>query len=159
MNIIPEINWKRVDTLIALAMEEDLGTLGDTTTNSVVPEDATATAVLICKEPDMIVAGLEVAERVFKTVDHTLKFEALKQDGDRCEVGEKIAVIIGSARGLLSVSAALLPLPANTPPPLPGPIPLFSIPARPLPATAIWKNMLSPWAVPPITVSAFMTAL
>ena len=101
MNTIPEINWKRVDTLISLALEEDLGTLGDTTTNSVVPEEATATAVLICKEPDMIVAGLEVAERVFKTVDHTLKFEALKQDGDRCNVGEKIAVITGSARGLL----------------------------------------------------------
>jgi nicotinate-nucleotide pyrophosphorylase (carboxylating) len=101
MNIIPEINWKRVDTLIALALEEDLGTLGDTTTNSVVPEDAKASAVLICKEPDMVIAGLEVAERVFKTVDHTLEFTYLKQDGDHCNVGDHIATITGSARGLL----------------------------------------------------------
>ena len=101
MKNIPEIDWSRVDTLITLALEEDLDTLGDTTTNSVVPADANAVAVLICKEPDMILAGLEVAERVFKRVDHSLKFTRFKEDGDRCEPGERIAEISGCARGLL----------------------------------------------------------
>lgn len=108
MNNIPEINWKRVDALITLALEEDLDTLGDTTTNSVVPAEAMATAVLICKEPDMIVAGLEVAERVFKTVDHNLNFTSLKQDGDRCNVGDHIATITGSARALLTAERTAL---------------------------------------------------
>ena len=46
----PEIDWKRADILIQLALEEDLGDLGDTTTNSVIPADLKTTAVLIAKE-------------------------------------------------------------------------------------------------------------
>ena len=42
----PEIDWKRADILIRLALEEDLGDLGDTTTNSVIPADLKTTAVL-----------------------------------------------------------------------------------------------------------------
>ena len=40
MSIIPEIDWQRVDTLIDLAVSEDLGDLGDTTTIACVPENA-----------------------------------------------------------------------------------------------------------------------
>ena len=108
MKNIPEIDWKRVDTLIALAFEEDLDTLGDTTTNSVVPADAAASAVLICKEPGMIIAGLGVAERVFKTIDPDLKFTWLKQEGDSCCVGERIAEISGSARSILTAERTAL---------------------------------------------------
>ena len=108
MKNIPEIDWKRVDTLIALAFEEDLDTLGDTTTNSVVPADAAASAVLICKEPGMIIAGLGVAERVFKTIDPDLKFTWLKHEGDSCCVGERIAEISGSARSILTAERTAL---------------------------------------------------
>ena len=108
MKNIPEIDWKRVDTLIALAFEEDLDTLGDTTTNSVVPADSAASAVLICKEPGMIIAGLCVAERVFKTIDPALKFTWLKQEGDSCSVGERIAEISGSARSILTAERTAL---------------------------------------------------
>lgn len=101
MSKIPAIDWKRVDDLIRLALEEDLSERGDTTTNSVVPESATARAVLICKEPGMVIAGLGVAERVFKAVEPKLVFRFLKQDADHCEVGDVMAEISGPARGIL----------------------------------------------------------
>ncbi len=99
--VIPEIDWSRAELLIQLALNEDLDNAGDVTTNSVVPEHAAAVAVLRCKEPGMVIAGLEVAERVFKTVEPELQFKAIKQDGECCEYGEVIAEISGPARGIL----------------------------------------------------------
>lgn len=55
---VPQIDWGRADLLIELALNEDLDTTGDVTTASVVPEEATATAVLRCKEPKMVLAGI-----------------------------------------------------------------------------------------------------
>ena len=54
----PEIDWKRADILIRLALEEDLGDLGDTTTNSVIPADLKTTAVLIAKDQFRLEFGL-----------------------------------------------------------------------------------------------------
>ena len=108
MHTIPGIDWKRVDTLIALALEEDLGDAGDVTTLAVVPETAKCRAVLLCKEPDMALCGLPVAERVFHTVDPTLKFTALKREGDVCQKGDVLAEISGSARGVLTAERTAL---------------------------------------------------
>ena len=47
--MIPEINFERVDELIALAISEDLGDLGDTTTQAVIPAGMAAVAVLKAK--------------------------------------------------------------------------------------------------------------
>ncbi len=100
-NSLPAIDWGRADLLIELALNEDLDTTGDVTTNSVVPENAQAVAVLRCKEPGMVLAGLRIAERVFQMVEPRLEFKALREDGDRCEVGDLLAEISGPARGLL----------------------------------------------------------
>jgi len=100
-NAVPQIDWSRADLLIELALHEDLDAAGDVTTSAVVPEQATARAVLRCKEPSMVLAGIEVAERVFKTVEPQLQFRALKNDGDTCECGELLAEITGPARGIL----------------------------------------------------------
>ena len=59
---VPQIDWGRADLLIELALNEDLDTTGDVTTASVVPEEATATAVLRCKEPKMVLATMEKSE-------------------------------------------------------------------------------------------------
>ncbi len=99
--VIPAIDWKRVDLLVDLALEEDLDARGDVTTASVVPENVEARGVLRCKESGMVLAGIEVAERVFRKVDPLLTFRALKKDGDPCEYGELLAEITGSARGIL----------------------------------------------------------
>ncbi|MBE6355750.1 MAG: carboxylating nicotinate-nucleotide diphosphorylase [Lentisphaerae bacterium] len=108
MSNIPEIDWQRVDILIDLAVSEDLGDRGDTTTLACVPENARSRAVLICKEDEMVLAGINVAERVFKRIGKDLEFTALKQDGDLCVRGEKLAVISGSARSILTAERTAL---------------------------------------------------
>lgn len=102
MSRIPEIDWKRVNILIDLALEEDLGDAGDTTTVSCVPENARANAVLLCKEDEMILAGIEVAAGVFAKIDPSVEFTALKKDGDLCKRGELLARISGPARAILT---------------------------------------------------------
>lgn len=47
---IPQIDWKQTDALISLALSEDLDTVGDATTNSVIPENLQAKAVFLTKE-------------------------------------------------------------------------------------------------------------
>jgi nicotinate-nucleotide pyrophosphorylase (carboxylating) len=108
MHDIPAIDWKRVDALIALALEEDLGAAGDVTTLSVVPEAAECRAILLCKESDMVLCGLPVAERVFHVVEPILKFRALKNEGDVCQKGDVLAEITGPARGVLTAERTAL---------------------------------------------------
>ena len=72
---VPQIDWGRADLLIELALNEDLDTTGDVTTASVVPEEATATAGLTCKEPKMVQAGIQIAERLFKMVEPRLQIQ------------------------------------------------------------------------------------
>ena len=107
-NSIPALDWKRIDTLIDLALSEDLGDLGDTTTLAVVPEYATAKAVLLCKEPEMVVAGMAVAEKVFKKIDPSLQFTYLKKEGDLCKKGDLIGEISGPARAILTAERTAL---------------------------------------------------
>lgn len=102
MKNIPAIDWERVDVLIDLALDEDLGDRGDTTTLACVPEQACSRAILLCKEDEMVLAGIGVAERVFKKIDPSLEFVPLKKDGDLCRRGDKIAEISGSARAILT---------------------------------------------------------
>ena len=101
MKNLPAIDWKRTDALIALALEEDLGDRGDVTTNSVIPEDLVTDAVFLAKE-DLVCAGLPVAERLFLTLDPSLRWEALVKEGDFCPKGTIMAKVHGSARMLLT---------------------------------------------------------
>lgn len=108
MRNIPEIDWKRVDALIDLALAEDLGDAGDVTTLAVVPEAAKCRAILLCKEPEMALCGLPVAERVFHAVDPALKFTSLRREGDLCKKGDVLAEISGSARAVLTAERTAL---------------------------------------------------
>ena len=98
---IPEIDWKRTDILIQLALEEDLGDIGDATTNAVIPADLRATAVLIAKE-ELVCAGLPVAERLFHTLDPNIVFTSKVREGELCPRGTIMAEITGPARTLLT---------------------------------------------------------
>ena len=101
MKNLPAIDWKRTDALIALALEEDLGDRGDVTTTSVIPEDLVTDAVFLAKE-DLVCAGLPVAERLFLTLDPSLRWESLVKEGDFCPKGTIMAKVHGSARMLLT---------------------------------------------------------
>lgn len=88
-----------VDGIIRRALEEDIG-WGDVTTLACIPPGVPARAELVAKE-DFILAGLDVAQRVFALLDVSVSFEKLRED--RCQIkrGEVFAWIRGEARALL----------------------------------------------------------
>ncbi len=83
----------------ARAVGEDVGPAD--VTSRLIPEERTGTAVLLTREP-CVLAGLEVAEAVFREVDGNLKWKALAKDGDRLQPRQAVAEIAGPARGILS---------------------------------------------------------
>lgn len=103
----PAIDWKRADALIALALEEDLAGNGDTTSNSVIPENIDAKAVLKCKE-DCVCAGIDIARRAFRAVNDSIFFTPAVKDGDFCPSGTVMAEIKGKARSLLTAERTAL---------------------------------------------------
>jgi nicotinate-nucleotide pyrophosphorylase (carboxylating) len=104
---LPEIDWERVETLIQLALEEDLGEIGDATSNSVIPADTTVSAVIRCKE-NCVCAGLEVAEKVFKTVSGNISWKPAVEDGAFCPESTVLAKINGNAKDLLTAERTAL---------------------------------------------------
>ena len=89
----------RVDKLIALALEEDIGS-GDITTNFLVPPDAGGKALIIAKQ-ELVLCGLAVAQRVFQRVDSRISFEAAYKDGQHLAAGQTVVVLQGPLAGLL----------------------------------------------------------
>ncbi len=79
---------------------EDVGPV-DLTSRVAVPMEARAVATLVAREPG-VVAGMEVAEAVFREVDGSLKWKSLVKDGDRVVAGCVVAEVSGSARSILS---------------------------------------------------------
>lgn len=104
---IPELDMNRVMTLIELALDEDLADRGDTTSKSVIPSDARAVGVLYAK-CDCVVAGLAVAEAVFKKLDPECVFEYMLHDGDLCPNKTVIARITGNAVAMLTAERTAL---------------------------------------------------
>ncbi len=96
-NITMKVN---ADDLILAALKEDI-TSEDITTNSVMPAYQAGEVELICKE-DGIIAGLDVFKRVFELLDADTKVEFFCKDGDKVENGQKLAVVRGDIRVLLS---------------------------------------------------------
>jgi len=93
------LNWQQIDEIIERALEEDIGS-GDLTTNALVSEDMQAKAVIFVKQ-EGVIAGLPVAERVFKRLDEELHWGAKRQDGERISSGQIVAEIDGNLRAIL----------------------------------------------------------
>ena len=93
-----------MDDIIQLALDEDGR---DITTEAIFPEDSSLQAVIKVKA-DGIIAGVQVAKRVFTLVDPGIAciFEVL--DGQSVIAGQKIAVISGPARGILKAERVAL---------------------------------------------------
>ena len=85
--------------LIDLALEEDLGR-GDVTSEAIFAVEDQCSGKIIAKEP-LVVAGVEVARRVFHKVDKRCQFEPVVADGARVEKGEPVALVSGFTRGVL----------------------------------------------------------
>ena len=89
-----------VDELILSALREDI-TSEDITTNSVMREYQLGEVELICKQ-DGVIAGLDVFKRTFELLDSKTEVTFTKKDGDTVKNGDKIGVVRGDIRVLLS---------------------------------------------------------
>lgn len=94
------------DKLIELAFAEDIGD-GDHTTLCCIPEDATGKSHLLIKD-DGILAGVEVAKRVFARFDPTLKVDVLITDGAKVKKGDIAMIVSGKIRSLLQTERLML---------------------------------------------------
>ena len=94
------------DRLIDLAFAEDIGD-GDHTTLCCIPEDAVGKSKLLIKE-DGILAGVEVAKKVFARFDPTMQVEVLMGDGSKVKKGDVAMIVTGKVRSLLQTERLML---------------------------------------------------
>lgn len=94
------------DILIDLAFAEDIGD-GDHTTLCCIPEDAMGKSQLIIKE-DGILAGVELAKKVFAHFDNTMVVDVMINDGTRVKKGDIAMVVTGKIRSLLQTERLML---------------------------------------------------
>ena len=101
--ILPE---NLTESLLDLAFSEDIGD-GDHTTLSCIPADAQGKSRLLIKE-DGVLAGIEVAQRIFQRFDPELRVEIFIQDGTAVKVGDVAMLVSGRVQSLLQTERLML---------------------------------------------------
>ncbi len=95
-----------IDQLLELAFAEDIGD-GDHTTLSTIPADAMGRQHLLVKE-EGILAGVDIAARVFEKLDPSLKMTRFIEDGAHVRPGDIAFVVEGPVRSLLMAERTML---------------------------------------------------
>ncbi|AYE84751.1 carboxylating nicotinate-nucleotide diphosphorylase [Sulfitobacter sp. D7] len=96
-----------LEPLVRAALMEDLGTYGDVTTRSVIPEGTTYSARLRARA-EGVVSGMQIARLAIHLVDPTLEVRTLKEDGSTISEGDTLMEIEGSAAAILSAERVAL---------------------------------------------------
>ena len=98
---ISDVTMKlNMDRYLLLALEEDI-TSEDVSANAVMNRPCLGEVELICKQSGVL-AGLQVFSRVFELLDERFTMESFCADGDRLEPGQRLALLRGDIRALLS---------------------------------------------------------
>lgn len=97
---------KYIDALIELAVAEDIGD-GDHTSLASIPASSRGRMQLLVKQ-EGVIAGVQIAERVFRRLDNSVVFEGLIEDGTRVKVGDIAFYVSGSTRTLLQSERIVL---------------------------------------------------
>jgi nicotinate-nucleotide pyrophosphorylase (carboxylating) len=87
------------EELIQLALKEDIGP-GDITTDNLVAPKTRGAATIVAKQ-DLVIAGLAVAESVFRTLAPDVDFDARYTDGASIHAGHSVVRIVGPLEALL----------------------------------------------------------
>jgi nicotinate-nucleotide pyrophosphorylase (carboxylating) len=87
------------ETLLELALSEDLGDVGDVTSRAIFSHEKTE--VLLKSKDTGVLAGIDYFCRVFHRVDESIKIDLFKKDGERLIPGDKIAKLQGSTVTIL----------------------------------------------------------
>jgi nicotinate-nucleotide pyrophosphorylase (carboxylating) len=95
-----------LDHIIDMALEEDIGA-GDITTEATVEPTKTGRGVIVARQP-LVVAGLQVAVRVFERVDAQLLVEVHATDGDAVDAGKPVLEVGGRLCSILTAERTAL---------------------------------------------------
>lgn len=95
-----------IDDIIKNALHEDIGD-GDHSSLSCVPESGVGVAKLIIKG-DGVLAGVELAERIFKMYDPNLEIKVFINDGSLVKYGDIAFEVKGSSRSILATERLVL---------------------------------------------------
>lgn len=101
-----DLDKKRVDTIIRFALKEDIGA-GDITSEAVVDRFLNLDAVIVSREKG-VVCGMDIIERVFASVDYSLRFRPAVSDGDKIEPGQEIAFVEGVGQSIFKAERTAL---------------------------------------------------
>ena len=96
----------QLDAFIESSLKEDIGT-GDHTSLSTIPKGVQSQAKLLVKE-EGIIAGVQVAQRIFQLVDENLQVDLFKNDGDSVYPGDIILHVKGSVHAILKAERLVL---------------------------------------------------
>ena len=96
----------QIEKIVDLTLAEDLG-WGDVTTEALIPDDQRGAGFVVVKEKG-ILAGIEVAKRVFHRVDSGLEVNVLLDDGSKIKPGDIVAKIEGKVASILKAERVTL---------------------------------------------------
>lgn len=101
------VDRDRLDRLVALALEEDLGTVGDVTTEAIVPPTAVASAAIVARAAGTV-AGLRVLEAILENRGRGLTWRVPRADGDEVRKGDVVLELSGPLAAILPLERTLL---------------------------------------------------
>jgi nicotinate-nucleotide pyrophosphorylase (carboxylating) len=101
-----KLNLAKVRPLIQMAIEEDLGQ-GDKTSEILFKDDTTAKATIISRE-EIVVSGMDIAREILKCYNERLELTIRINDGEAAHVGNKLGIIEGPLRAMLSAERVML---------------------------------------------------
>lgn len=96
-----------IEAPVRAALLEDLGRAGDLTTDAIVPQSARAETALVARQAGVI-AGLDAAALAFRLIDPAIDVAVERPDGTPVGPGDRIAVIAGPTRGMLTAERVAL---------------------------------------------------
>ena len=105
--MIPPLPAVMIEPAVRAALLEDLGRAGDITTDAIVPADARTETALVARQAG-VVAGIDFALTAFRLIDPHIQAAVERPDGTRLQPGDRIAVINGPARGILTAERTAL---------------------------------------------------
>ena len=97
----------QIQMLIEIALQEDVGS-GHITSDELFGEQVIVKTGIILAKQNLVIAGLEIAKRVFLTVDHHLNWQRYFEDGALVKKGQKVAEIQGRIDSLLKAERVAL---------------------------------------------------
>ncbi|MCK7528783.1 MAG: hypothetical protein MZV64_70140 [Ignavibacteriales bacterium] len=101
-----KMNSFSLDDFINNAIQEDIGN-GDHSSLACIPSDKTGKAQLLIKQ-NGILAGVEVAQKVFSIIDPSLKLEIFLTDGHQIKPGDVAFIVSGKVQSILKAERLVL---------------------------------------------------